>query len=271
MTKEKSRGRIIGQNIRSKCKEISHWIPLYVDDSAFILPTRDDVTKTANLVLVLFKTIALQIHADTAEKKSKTEVLHIPKKGTESNTANTAPIILSDGTWILFNSSFTYLGYIISSLLSDKEDILNHVSKAIKVFGSLRALIFGNPYYLPLKIKQYLYVAIAGNLLLWGCYNWALSVRMTRRLESFHTTCCRAILGISMREVSMYKVKNRNILARLNMPNMKNLIHYRRLLWMQKIAVMPFNRYPKIFLNAWISSNYPVGRPYLTTCDSFLK
>jgi len=166
MTKEKPRGRMIGKNIRYKGKETSHWIPLYVDDSAFILLTRDDVTKTANLALIHFKNFGLQIHDDTAEKKSKTEVLHIPKRRTESTTANTASIILSDRTRILFNSSFTYLGYIISSLLSDKEDILNHISKATKVFGSLRALIFGNPCYLPVKIKQYLSVATAGNLLL---------------------------------------------------------------------------------------------------------
>ena len=69
----------------------------------------------------------------------------------------------------------------------------------------------------------------------------------------------------------MYKVKNIYILARLNMPTMENFIHFRRLVWMGKIAVMPFSRNPRIFLNAWISTPRPIGRPNLTTRESFLK
>ena len=69
----------------------------------------------------------------------------------------------------------------------------------------------------------------------------------------------------------MYRVKNIHILALLSLPSMENLIHYRRLMWMRKIAVMPLNRNPRKFLNAWISTNRPVGRPNLTTRDSFVK
>ena len=69
----------------------------------------------------------------------------------------------------------------------------------------------------------------------------------------------------------MYKVKNIYILARLNMPTMENFIHFRRLVWMGKIAVMPFSRNPRIFLNAWISTPRPIGRPNLTTRESFLE
>jgi len=105
--KGKPRGRVTGQNILSKGKEIFHWISLYMDGGTFILPTRDDMTKTVNLALTHFKKFRLQIHTGTTEKKLKTEVLHIPKRGTESTTDDTAPIILSDGTRITFNSSLT--------------------------------------------------------------------------------------------------------------------------------------------------------------------
>ena len=74
-----------------------------------------------------------------------------------------------------------------------------------------------------------------------------------------------------MSEVSMYKVKNIYILARLNMPTMENFIHFRGLIWMGKIASMPLSRNPRIFLNAWISTPRPTGRPNLTTRESFLK
>ena len=97
------------------------------------------------------------------------------------------------------------------------------------------------------------------------------SSNMQQKLERFHSKSCRAILGINMWEVSMYKVKYWTILARVGVPSMEKIIHYRRLAWMHKIAIMPSNRNPKKFLNAWISSKRPVGRPNITTRDSFLK
>ena len=69
----------------------------------------------------------------------------------------------------------------------------------------------------------------------------------------------------------MYKVKNIYILARLNMPTMECFIHFRRLVWIGKIASMPFSRNPCIFSKAWISNPRPTGRPNLTTPESFLK
>ena len=113
-------------------------------------------------------------------------------------------------------------------------------------------------------------MAITVNLLLWDGENWALSAGMQQSLERFHNKFCRAILGISMWEVSMYKVKKWSILARVCVPSMENIIYYRRLDWMRKIAIMSSNRNPRKFLNAWISS-CPVGRTNLTTHDSFLN
>ena len=46
----KLRGRMTGQNVQSKGTEISHWMSLYADDNAFILPTREDAIKTTTLV-----------------------------------------------------------------------------------------------------------------------------------------------------------------------------------------------------------------------------
>ena len=268
--KNQPRGRLSGQNAQSKGTIFNHWLSLYVDDSAFILTSREDATRTANLVLEHLKKFGLKMHTGTEDKKSKTEVLFIPRRTPHSTPPDTSPITLSDGTRITFCERFTYLGSVIHQSLSDDEDVHRRITKATQAFGSLRSLIFCNPH-LPLKIKQYLYMAIPVNLLLWGSENWALSERMLSKLESFHTKCCRAILGISMWEVSMYRVKNIHILARLSLPSMGNLIHYRRLMWMRKIAIMPLNRNPRKFLNAWISTNRPVGRPNLTTRDSFVK
>ena len=135
-----------GQNTRLKGTEISHWVSLYAKNSSFILPTRDDATKTADLVLTHLEKFSFQMCIGTVDKKLKKEVLHILKVVNISSMADTVLITLSNRTQITFNLSITYLELIISSSLSDKDNILNRISKTTKVFGSLRALIFGNPY-----------------------------------------------------------------------------------------------------------------------------
>ena len=267
---DKPRGRLTSQNPSAKGTAFTHWLSLYVDDSAFILPTREDATKTANLTLNHLKRFGLQMHTGSIDKKSKTEVLFVPKRSEQNKPTDLSPIILSNGTQITYTKRFTYLGSVIASDLSDDPDITLRISKANQAFGSLRSLIFCNPF-IPLEIKRYFYIAITVNLLLWGNECWALSTHMLKKLECFHSKCCRAILGISMWEVSMYKVKNIHILARLYMPTMESFIHFRRLVWIGKIASMPFTRNPRIFLNAWISNPRPTGRPNLTTRESFLK
>ena len=215
------------------------------------------------------KRFGLQIHTGSETSKSKTEVLFVPKRDSK-DTADLSPIALSDGSRITFANQFTYLGSIITSDLFDEVDVNHRIAKANQAFGSLQSLIFRNPF-LPLAIKQYFYILICVNLLLWGFECWALSSHMLQKLECFHTKCCRAILGISMWEVSMYKVRNTNVLAQLTMPSMEEYIHHRRLTWLGKIASMPLTRNPRIFLNAWVALPRPTGRPNLTTRESFLK
>ena len=119
---------------------------LYVDDSAFILPTREDTTKTENLTRNHLKRFGLQMHTGTPNKKSKTEVLFIPHQNDINNNTDVSPIILSNGTQIIFTTQFT-------STLSDDIDINPRICKTNQVFGCLRSLIFCNPF-IPLKLSD---------------------------------------------------------------------------------------------------------------------
>jgi len=73
----KLRGRLTGQNTSAKEKEFAHWLSLYVNDSAFILLTREDTAKTVNLTLNHRKRFGLQMHTGKSSKKSKSEVLFV--------------------------------------------------------------------------------------------------------------------------------------------------------------------------------------------------
>ena len=89
--KGEPRGRLTGQNVKSKGTEIFHWLSLYADDSAFILPSRDDAKRTANLVKTHLQRFGLQMHTGTDKKKSKTEVLHVPAKGKKAHRQISSP------------------------------------------------------------------------------------------------------------------------------------------------------------------------------------
>ena len=169
------------------------------------------------------------MYTGTSSKKSKTEVLFVPKRDDTSNSTDLSPILLSKGTQKTFHEP-VYLPrfdhhFGLKWWCRCKPE--NRQGKLSLRFPEISD--FYNPF-IPLKIKQYFYVAITVNLWLWGNECWALSSNMLRKLEFFHSKCCRAILGTSMWAVSMYKVRNIYVLTRLRMPPMENFIHYRRLL-----------------------------------------
>ena len=92
-----------------------------------------------------------------------------------------------------------------------------------------------------------------------------------RKLRVFHTRCCRSILGITMWEVAMYSVTNENVLRHISLPPMDDIVHYRRLTWMGKLARMSTENFPRKFLNAWADHPRSVGRRQYTTRDSYLN
>ena len=172
-----------------------------------------------------------------------------PRKQKSSLPTDIAPIDFEDGASITFTDSFTYLGTILNSSLTDEEDIQNRISKANKAFGAMH-FFFSNPC-VPIDSKRSLYLGIAVNLVLWGSENWALTIALEQKLDRFHAKCCRRILGITMWETAMYRVHTVDILRRFGIPPLSDICHYRRLIWMGKIAQMPLTRLPRKLLAAW--------------------
>ena len=201
--------------------------------------------------------------------------MHFPACHLQSTDEDTENLVLDDGSIVHFCTKFKYLGSIFTPDLTDFADINNRIQKASFAFGTLRPLIFA-PRFIPLKLKRALYISCVLNILLWGAENWALHNSSLAKLKSFHTKCCRSILGITMWEVASYRVKNANVLKYIGIPPVDNYIHYRRLIWIGKIGRMPFSRFPRKFLTAWTSPpnhtlSRPHGRPVQTIRHSFLN
>ena len=77
------------------------------------------------------------MHIGWPEQPSKTLAMHILCKQPLSLPSGIAPIDFDDSASITFTDSFTYLGTILNSLLTDKEDIKNRMSKANKAFCAM--------------------------------------------------------------------------------------------------------------------------------------
>ena len=268
----KPRGRLAGQRPATGI-DFEFGRSIYMDDKALLSDSHQNSVESSSLLKAHLLRFGLTMHTGTPEKRSKTEAMHFPAKGKISLPVDTADLVLSDGSLISFCQKFVYLGSVFTPDLSDDLNIQNRLNKANSAFGSMRPLIFSSPY-LPVHLKASLYKSIVVNLLLWGCENWALRKEFERKLEVFHTKCCRSILGINMYEVAMYRITNENVLQRVGIPPMCDIIHYRRLQWIEKIARMPLTRLPRKFLTAWAVSpdgcSRPYGRRILTTQDSYL-
>ena len=244
----KPRGRFTDQR-PAKGEKFSFARSTYVNDKAALYETRKAAKDGLSLIKSHLFRFGLIMHSGTIDKRSKTEVMHVPAKQKISSAEDVKDLILDDGSILHFCPKFTYLGSIFTPDLDDTEDIQNRLNKANSDFCLMRAFVFTKPY-IPLPLKRALYTSLVVNLLLWVCENWALQEESLRKLQTFHTKCCRAMIGVSMWEVAMYSVTNENVLKYVGVPPMENIIHHRRLTWMGKIARMPFERFPRKFLAA---------------------
>jgi hypothetical protein len=71
--------RLLGQNVKAKCKSFNFRCPFYVDDSAFILNSHHNLERTAANLYKHSKRFGLSMHVGNTTKKSKTVAMFFPK------------------------------------------------------------------------------------------------------------------------------------------------------------------------------------------------
>ena len=80
--------------------------------------------------------------------------------------------------------------------------------------------------------------------LLYGCEAWTVYKRHAKKLNHFHTTRLRKLLGISWQE----KVPDTEVLTRAGLPTIQTLLMKAQLRWAGHVARMPDHRIPKKLL-----------------------
>ena len=97
----------------------------YVENTAYLLGSLNDLISGANTVFEQFKRFGLEINIDRGVRKSRTEEM-ILTASKASNTpipdnANTK-FQVADG-FVTFTKNFQYLGSWVASYLNEKKDI----------------------------------------------------------------------------------------------------------------------------------------------------
>ncbi|BDA41138.1 probable uncharacterized transposon-derived protein [Coccomyxa sp. Obi] len=136
-------------------------------------------------------------------------------------------------------------------------EIASRLSRAGGAYHKLSRLKVWKDKNISLKIKVILYKVIVQSTLLYGCETWAVTNEDIRKLEVFQMRCLRRILGISLLE----RIPNAVTRAQCDIPEVANLIRYRRLRYLGHVARMGDTRLPLQFMFGTISGTGTRGRP----------
>ena len=89
---------------------------------------------------------------------------------------------------------FTYLGSRISKGGDSKSEITSRISKAKHSFHLLKKTWKSKK--IKLKTKLRIFKSNVLSVLLYGCESWKITRGICNKLDAFHRTCLRRILGI---------------------------------------------------------------------------
>jgi hypothetical protein len=170
-------------------------------------------------------------------------------------------ITINDGkNYVHFVNHFKYLGSYISDTLKEDFEIQTRISKAWSVLGAMKLFFKGKD--VDLRAKVLLYVGGPLNALLWGAESWNLSKTNLNKLNAFHHTAMRWILGINMERVKNERIKNVNVRRTFcNLPTVDYYIKRRVWNYIRKIVRTEQDHLPKKLLGAWIQCPRKLGQP----------
>ena len=169
----------------------------------------------------------------------KTEVMFQPAPG----TPYCEPCIHINGKKLNAVEKFTYLGSTLSRHITIDAEVDVRLAKASAAFGRLNENVW-NRKGITTKTKIKIYKAIVLTTLLYGCETWTVYQRHARKLNHFHTTCLRRLLGVKWQD----KVPDTEILQRAEQTSVHTMLMKAQLRWTGHVIRMPDHRLPKKLL-----------------------
>ena len=206
----------------------------YADDNDTVTQKPQDLQRTADQFNAAYKHFGMDVNTE----KTKLLVQHasnrpqhiIPTVQAKTRTVESVP-------------SFSYLGSLLSSAATCKDEMQNRIRVAHAAYGRLTERVFEN-HGLHFQTKVVVFRAVVLSTLLYACETWTLYSRDVKQLEKFQQAKLRQIFRVRWKD----KITNNEILTRASLPSIEVKILQHRLRWVGHIARMPPTRLPKIIL-----------------------
>ena len=152
----------------------------------------------------------------------------------------TEPNITINGQWLNVVDKLTYLGStLLRNVVIDDEVNARH-AKARAALGRLHKIVW-NRRGITLETKIKVYWAIVLTTLLYGSESWIVYQCHTRKLNHFHTTCLRKLLGIKWQD----KIPDTEVLRHASLPSIYTILMQSQLWWAGYVVCMLDNWLPK--------------------------
>jgi len=203
---------------------------LFADDCALNAVSEIDMQRSVDMLSSACANFGLTIST------KKTEVLHQPAPG----KPYVEPNITINGQRLNTVNRFTYLGSTLSQNVTIDDEVNVRIARASYTFGRLYPNVW-NRRGITTQTKLKVYRAVVLPTLLYACETWTVYQRHARKLNHFHTTSLRKILGIKWQ----YKIPDTEVLAKAGLPSISTILMQSQLRWAGHVARMPDERLPK--------------------------
>ena len=165
--------------------------------------------------------------------------MHQPAPGEVYNEPN----IFINSQRLKAVDKFTYLGSRLSRAVVIDDEVEARLAKASSSFGRPTSYVW-NRLGITRETKIKVYRAVVLTTLLYGSETWTVYRRHAARLNHFHTTNLRKLLGIKWQD----KILDTEVLARAGLPSIHTLLKKAQIRWAGHVAQMPDSRLPKKLL-----------------------
>ena len=224
--------------------------------------------KPIQLLMLSFADDLVVFGKDQRDLENNMNILNreLMKRGMKINTKKTQTMVISrepkQHTIKLNNeileqvSRYKYLGVIIQSNGSLREEISQRIGKASKVYGQL-GQSFINKKELTTKTKMSIFNSVYCPTLTYGSECWTLETRDKSRLQATEMKFLRRVVGKTKRD----KIRNTTIRETVKTDSLEKRIERNQLRWFGHVCRMEENRIPKQIYECKQEGKLPRGRP----------
>ena len=223
----------------------------FADDIALLANTKESLQKMTTKLEVAASHVGLRINSE------KTKVMQL-------GNANTSTEITVGCQPIEEVKQFTYLGSVLSNDGNTEAHVNCRIGKASAVFQRLRQVWSATTINIKTKIRLYNTIVLPAAI--YASETWKITTRIARKLNVFHESCLRRILGITYLD----HITNDEILRRCNSRKLQDIVTERRMRFAGHVLRLPEQRHSKTAIK-WtpLQGKRKKGRPVKTWRATF--